>query len=250
MSTAESPSAAAEAPAPKSFPARFLGVFVSPGETFAEIARRPDFIAPLIVLILATIAVSETMLARVGMERLVRMQLEHSSRASSMTPPQMQQAVDQGVRIGTILAHLGFVFLPVVLLLIAVICLAVTNAIFGGRITFGTAFSIVCYANLVSVLTSVIAIVMIIFGDVEHFNPQNPVPTNPGFFLNPAETPRALLSLAGSFDIFSLWIIVLLGIGLSEAAARKVKIASITLTLFGLWLVWVLAKVVLSILAG
>jgi hypothetical protein len=76
------------------------------------------------------------------------------------------------------------------------------------------------------------------------------VPTNPGFFLNPAETPRALLSLAGSFDIFSLWIIVLLGIGLSEAAGRKVKTTSVTLTLFGLWLAWVLAKVVMSTLAG
>jgi hypothetical protein len=250
MSTAESPLAAAEAPTPKSFPSRFLGVFVSPGETFAEIARRPDYLAPLIVLMLTAVAVSETMLARVGMERLVRMQIEHSSRASSMTPQQMQQAVEQGIRIGTILAHFGFVFLPVVLLLVAAICLAVTNAIFGAKITLGTAFSVVCYANLVSVLASAIAIVMIIFGDVEHFNPQNPAPTNLGFFLNPAETPKALLSLAGSFDIFSLWIIVLLGIGLSEATARKVKTASITLTLFGLWLAWVLAKVVLSTLAG
>jgi len=241
---------APELPARKSLSARFLGVFISPGETFADIARRPDFLAPLILLMLTTIAVSETLLRRIGMERLVRMQIEHSSRASSMTPAQMQQAVEQGVRIATILAHVGFVFLPVVLLIIAAICLAVTNAIFGGKITFRTAFSVACYADLVSVLASLIAIVMIIFGDVEHFNPQNPVPTNPGFFLNPAETPRALLSLAGSFDIFSLWIIVLLGIGLSEAAGLKVKTTSVTLTLFGLWLAWVLAKVVMSTLAG
>src|SRR5579859_7223685 len=46
---------------PKSFVERFIGVFISPGETFADIVRKPDFIAPMIVLIVITVAVTETM---------------------------------------------------------------------------------------------------------------------------------------------------------------------------------------------
>jgi hypothetical protein len=248
MSTAESPLATAEGPAPKSFPARFLGIFVSPRETFADIARRPDFIAPLIVLILTAIAVSEVVLAKIDMARIVRMQLEQSGRASSMSPEQAQQAIEQGARIGTIVGHFGFLFAVIGLLIAAGIGLLVVNAIFGGKANFRTVFSVTCYSNLVSVLGAVIVALVVLFGDVEHFNPQSPTPTNLGFFLSPTDTPRPLLSLASSFDIFTLWTIILLGIGLSEATARKVKTASVTLTLFGIWLLWVLIKVGLSTL--
>jgi hypothetical protein len=248
MSTTESALPAPEAP--KSFPARFLGIFISPRETFANIVRRPDFLAPLIVLIVTASAVSEIVLAKVDMARIVRAQIEQSGRMNSMSPEQVQQAVEQGARVGTIIGHFGFVFAVIGLLIAAGICLLVVNVIFQGRTNFRTVFSVTCYSNLVSVLGSVIVVLVVLFGDPEHFNPQSPTPTNLGFFLNPGETPRALSSLASSFDIFTLWIIVLLGIGLSEATARKVKSTSISLTLFAFWLAWVLAKVALAMLAG
>src|SRR5579863_3657326 len=91
--------------APKSFVSRVVGVFVSPGETFADIDRRPDIIAPLILSILSTIAFTEIMLAKIGMERIVRMQLEQSGRACSMTPDQVDQAVSQGAKFGAIITH-------------------------------------------------------------------------------------------------------------------------------------------------
>jgi len=250
MGTSAPPVAAAESPAPQSFPARFLGVFVSPRETFADIARRPDFIAPLIVLILVSIAASEVVLAKINLASIVRSQIEHSSRASSMTPEQMQQAVEQGSRIGAIFGHVGFLFVAIGLLIIAAICLAVVNAIFGGGINFKMALAVTCYANLVTVLMSLIVVAVVLFGDAEHFNPQSPAPTNPGFFLNPNETPKPLLSLAGSLDVFTLWVIALLGVGFSEATGRKVKTASLTLTIFGVWLIWVLIKMGFSTLGG
>ncbi len=71
---------------PKSFAARFAGVFFSPGATFADIARKPDFIPPLVAGILASMVVTETMLWKIGMERIMRQQIEHSSRGATMTP--------------------------------------------------------------------------------------------------------------------------------------------------------------------
>ena len=88
-------SAEPEAPA-QSFPERLMGVFISPGETFEDVARKPGFWAPLIVLVLGSVAVVETMLWKIGAERLTRMGIEQSSRASSMPPEQINQAVSQG----------------------------------------------------------------------------------------------------------------------------------------------------------
>ena len=72
----------ADTPA-QSFPERLMGVFISPAETFADVARKPDFLAPLILGVLGAIAITETMLWKIGMERIVRTSIEQSSRASA-----------------------------------------------------------------------------------------------------------------------------------------------------------------------
>src|SRR5947208_4270890 len=96
MSTSASPLEISEEP--KSFAARLGGVFIAPSATFADVARKPDFVAPLIVSVLASVAMFESMLWKIGIERIMRQQIEHSSRASNMTPEQMQQAVEQSAR--------------------------------------------------------------------------------------------------------------------------------------------------------
>lgn len=78
-----------------SFLSRALGVFISPGAAFADIARKPGFIAPLVTIILASFALIDTMNWKLGPETLTRLQLEHSSFASKMSPEQIQQAVNQ-----------------------------------------------------------------------------------------------------------------------------------------------------------
>ncbi len=249
MSSSIAPPSGAEPAAPLSFLQRCAGVFFSPRETFADIARRPDFIGPLVISILASLGLTETMLARIGIERIVRMSIERSTRASSMSPQQIEQAVDQGAKVGAVLAHLGGLLGPaVVLLVIAGLGLLILNAIFGAQLNFASVFAVTCYANLVGLLGAMMAVTVILFGDPEHFNPQNPMPSNLGFFLNPVETSKPLMALAGSLDLFTVWFMALLGIGLSEATGRTVKALSIFLSYLGLWLVWVLAKMGLSLL--
>lgn len=233
---------------PKSFIERFIGVYISPGETFADIARKPDFIAPLIVGMVAAIAVTETMLAKIGMERIVRMSIGHSSRASSMSPEQMDQAVSQGAKIGGIIAHVFAVIgVPIFLVIIAALGLLFVNAIFGGQLGFAKALAVACYANLTSVLGSIMAIALIFFGDPEHFNPQSPVPSNVGFFLSP-DTSKPLMVLASAGDIFSIWLMILLGIGYSEASGRKVKGLTIFLCFFGLRVILLFAQMGLALI--
>lgn len=227
----------------QSFVSRFIGVFLSPGETFDDIVRKPDFLAPLVVGVLAAVAVTETMLSKIGIERIMRTQIAQSSRGASMTADQIDQAVAQGAKIGAIITHIvGVVAVPIIILIIAAIGLGIVNLVFGSKTNFRTAFSVTCYANLVSVLGAVIAVVMILFGDPEHFNPQSPVPTNLGFFVDPTHTSKALVALAGSIDLFTFWFMALLGIGFSAATRKQAKPVPVFLCFFGLWAVLVLAK--------
>jgi len=232
---------------PRSFWSRWIGVYFSPGEAFQDIARKPDFIFPLLVIALSAIAITETMLAKVGMDRIIRNSLEMSGRAAKMSAEQIQQAVDQGKGVGSIIAHVaGVLGAPIYLLIVAVVGLVLVNAIFGSPTSFKKAFSVTCYANLCGFIGALMALAMILFGDLEHFNPENPSPTNVGFFLNPLETSKPLLTFASSFDLFTIWFVVLLGIGFSHATGGKVKPRSVSLVYFGLWMIWVLGKVGLA----
>jgi hypothetical protein len=240
--------AEADTPA-QSFPERLLGIIISPAETLADVARKPDFVAPLIALILGAVAVTETMLWKIGMERLARLGLEQSSAASRMTPEQMEQAVHQQARIGTIVAHPAAVLgPPIILLILGGLGILVVNVIFGARAKFKTVFSVICYADLVTLLGSLMAIAVILFGDPDHYNPNTPIPSNIGFFLNPHEVSKPLYSLASSIDIFSIWFLILASIGLADCTERKVKPSSVFLVYGGIWVIWILVKAGLAML--
>ena len=230
-----------------SFFSRVVGVFFSPGETFDDIVRKPNILAPLIVGILSTVAFSEVMLAKIGMERIVRAQLEQSGRASSMTPDQIEQAVSQGAKFGAIFTHLiGLLAVPIVLLIIAAVGLGIVNLVFGSKTKFSTAFSVTAYANMIGVLGTILGIVMMLVGDPDHFNANAPVPTSLGFFMDQAHTSKALFALASSLDLFTFWFMALLGIGFAAATNRKAKSSSVFFAFFAVWALYVLAKVGLA----
>jgi hypothetical protein len=230
--------------APKSFVSRVIGVFVSPGETFADIVRKPDIVAPLLISIASTIAFSEVMIAKIGMERIVRMQLEQSGRMSQMTPDQIDQAVSQGAKFGAILTHvIGVVGAPIGILIIAAIGLGIANLIFGAKTKFGTAFSVACYANMISVVGALVGIAVMFFGDPEHFNPNAPVPTSLAFFMDQAHTSKALFALGTSLDLFTFWYMAILGIGFAATTGGRSKSSSVFFAFLAAWAVYVLAKV-------
>ena len=133
MGDAVAKPADADTPA-QSFPERLMGIFISPAETLADVARKPDFVAPLILAVVGSVAVTETMLWKIGVERIVRMSIEQSGRASSMSPDQIDQAVHQGAKIGAIFAHIGGIVVPpIAMLIIAGLGILIVNLIFGAQ---------------------------------------------------------------------------------------------------------------------
>lgn len=240
-----------EEPPADSFLSRALGVFISPGRAFESIARRPDFLAPLIIMTVASYVIIEAMLQKVGAGRIIRQSIEMSGKASQMTPEQIDQAVQKMSTITAMSMRLGGVLgVPIFLLVIAAVGLFVVNVIFGSSATFKACFSVVCYADLVLLVSVVLGLVMILFGDTEQFNPENFLPTTVGFFLNPRETSKPLYVIASSFDVFRVWFIIMSSVGLSAATAKKVGTLAIFLTYLGIWVLIVLGHAGVVALTG
>ncbi len=232
---------------PKSFLQRFVGVFTGPGETFEDIARKPDFIKPLLLLIAVSLAITETMLSKIGMHRIIYGAIMQSGRASSLSPEQIHQAVEKGAAVAGVLAHLGGLFgVPIFLLAAAGVGMVILTGVFGVHADFKKIFSVACYADLPSVVSGAMAVAVMFFGDPDHFNPRSPAPTNLGFFLNPLDTSHPVMALASSFDIFIFWFLILLALGLSRVSEGVVKTRSIFFIYLGLWIMLVAVKVVLA----
>jgi hypothetical protein len=242
--------AAPESQATKSPVARLLGVIFSPAETFADIARKPDFILPIVVPVFLGWVLFDIMYWKVGMETMTRLQLERSPFTAKMPPEQMEQAINQsaGHLVRTLIITDAAIAIGtvIVLLIMAGLGILIVNAILGGEAKFKTLFAATTYANFVSVVGFLVGIPIILFGGTENLDPQNPVPLNLAFFLNFREVSKPLFALAGSVDILPVWVIILLGIGMSKASGGRAKATTISLCFVGLWAIWIIGKVGLS----
>lgn len=233
-----------QSPSSMSFFSRVIGVFIEPGETFEDIARNPNWIPPLILLILVSLATVTTMLMKVGAYRIALQAIQRSGRVSQMDPAQLSQIAERSAGVMRIVMPVSALFgAAIFLLIVAGLGLLFLNVFFGQHAKFKAVFSVACYANMPSIVGALMAIAVMMFGDTAAFNPQAPAPTNPGFFMNPLTASHAAFALASSCDIVIFWFLALLAIGLSRVVEKKVKTSTIFMVYLGVWVLLVAVKV-------
>jgi hypothetical protein len=229
----------AEVPAvapPPAKPSRFgriIGALVSPGTTMVDIARRPDFAAPLILIVVLSLLGGVLMTTKVDFRALAHEQIEASGRASQMSPEQMEK---QERFVAAFSRVVGFVspLLSVIILVIVAAILLAAFKLMGGDGDFLQAFSITTYSWLPLLVKSVLAWIVIVS---KRHGPtmqelQNPIASNLGFFVS-AKAHPVLASFLASFDVFSLWMIVLLVIGFAAMSRfSRAKSAAIIVVLW------------------
>jgi hypothetical protein len=240
--TPENSPAVEPAPAGMGEFSRITGVFFDPKKTFQDIAQRPSWIVPLVLIMIAALAVSMTMAQRIGWERIVRHGMESSSRAQQMTPEQREQGVAMGVKIASIMGYVGIVFVPLVYVIMAGVLLGVASGIFSAGIRFKQVFAVVCYASLTGLISSILTIVVLYLKNPDEVNVQNMLVFNPGAFMDPGTSSKFLYSLATSLDLFSFWTILLMAVGLKAAAGKKLTFGGAVFAVVLPWAVYVLGK--------
>jgi len=239
--TPENSPAVAPAPAGMGEFSRITGVFFDPKKAFEDIAKRPTWLVPVVLIMIAALAVSMTMAQRIGWERVVRHGMEASSRAQQMTPEAREQAVAMGVKFASILAYVGIIFVPIVYVIMAGVLLGSASGIFSAGVRFKQVFAVVCYASLTSIISSILTIVVLYLKNPDEVNVQNALAFNPAAFMDPDKS-KFLYSLATSLDLFSFWTILLMAVGLKAAAGKKLSFGGAVFVVVLPWAVYVLGK--------
>jgi len=231
------PASGAE-PKPNPFQ-RIIGVLFSPDATFASIARRPDFVVPLVLLLVVSLAAGVIMAPHVDFGAAAREAMEQNKNA---TPEQVDKAVRISASIGKVFTYISPVLSLIGLLVIAGIVLLAFR-IFGGEGDFKQAFSVTCYSSMPTIIKSVVTLIIIVAkgGIIPAQALATLVRSNLGFLVDYKANPVAF-ALLSSFDIFSFWFLALLIIGFSYVArVSKVKAA---VTIISLWIIVLLLKLI------
>jgi Yip1 domain len=234
--------------APLSEPARVLNTFFAPSKTFTDLRRNASWWLPFLIGGIVYVMFVYTVDQKVGFQKVVenqlRIQPKQAERLERLPADQRDTAMRQQTGFWKIFSYVG----PVVGLLFYLIIAAVLFGTFkfavSADIRFKTMYALVVFAWLPMIFVSLLAIISLLAGvSSDGFLIQSPAATSLGAFVDPTASP-ALFALLSSVDIFTLWSLALMAIGVT--CISKVKRGTAFAVVFGWFAFWVLIKVGLA----
>lgn len=241
MTEVAAPPAAAPAPEPKpnGFQ-RIAGVLLTPGETFESIAKRPDIVVPLLVVLLVSLSTGIIVALNVDFAAMAREVMETQVESGDVPA----EAADRSVRFMASFYKVLFFASPVlglIMLLAIAGVLHISFRLFGGEGTFKQAFSVTLYSWMPFLIKGIIATAVLASRQtVGMAELQNPVRSNLAFLVD-MKTQPIPFALLSSLDLFTIWTLILFTIGF--AAVSRFSRTKAAVIVVSLWLVTLLFKV-------
>ena len=237
MVAAETP----QPPGPINHFGRIIGMFFSPKATFEDIVRRPSWIVPVLLMTVLGIGVAFALNQRVDWRDIASKRIEESPRAANLSAEQKEQQIAMSAKVSPPVDYAFGALGPILgVLVVAGVMLLAYNVIGGANANFSVAMGIVSHGFVVSVLSSLLFILILYLKPPGTIDLDNPVATNLGAFL-PESTPKALMALGKSIDVFSLWTLLLISIGFATFNPKKLKGKSLSIAI-SVWAVYVVIK--------
>jgi Yip1-like protein len=219
------PPSAGATPAPKSLPARFIGVITSPRDTFASVAAHPKWLGMLAVTaLIVAIFTALPMTTEAGRQAAIDQQVQQMQSFGMTVSDQMYEALEKGSgRMPYTTGISVLVVTPIFVVIIAGILFAIFNAALGGEASFKQVFAVLVHAGAVSTMSAVFS------GIVNYFRGSMGSVANLGALLPMLAENSFAGRMLGMVDVFLIWWLVVLSIGLGVLYRRRTQPIAISL---------------------
>ncbi len=239
-----------QAPASVSSFGRIFGVLFNPKPTFESIVQRPTWVLPILILLAVSLVLVAIIGQRVGWQTVIEKQIASSPsaqrRMEQVPADQRQKVMEQQVKFASVLGYVSvFVFTILGEVVVAALFLAVFNLTSGTKIGFSTSLGIVSHSWLPFVLAGLLGLLILFIKDPSTVDVQNLIASNPGALL-PDDSPRWLVSLLTSLDLFTFWVLILQALGYSATNPKKISFGKALGSVLALWIFYVVVKVGLA----
>lgn len=237
----------APAPAKASLIEDFVDILFSPREVFAR--REKEGYA--LVMIIVTLLIGGLFIANRGtMQDLMDAEMARGmAEAMKKNPGMTQEQAEMGRKIGGYAMTFGaFIGMPIAMFLTG-LCAWLTAKMLGGSLRYSAATMIATYSFIPRIVESLTVSVQGLLLDTGALTGRFQLSLGVARFLDPEMSP-GLLALVGRIDVFTLWVTVLLAIGIGVVAKLpkdKVVVAGVIMWAFGaLPALWTLGRAVIS----
>jgi hypothetical protein len=215
---------------------RVTNTFFAPSRTMADIRRSTSWWLPWVLISIFSLGLVTVWDKKIGFDNISQVQIQKSSRAEQfekLPPEQKQKQFDTQGKVTRIFSYISPIFILLALAITAAVLLAVVNFGLGGKLSFSTMMAIVAYSWLPGLISSVLAIIIAFLADPEGYDIRKPVMSNPGYFI---DTPKFLAGMLTTLDVFMIWSIFLMAIGVAENS--KIKRNTAFIAIFGTYVVY------------
>jgi Yip1 domain len=223
---------------------RVVDTFVAPSKTFKDILRSTSWWLPFLLLVLMTLGSGAAVEKQVGWGRVAENQIHQNPKQeeamASLTPEQRASRMQVTASVYRYSSYGAFAFILVFVALFALIYWASFNFGLGAKTTFGQMFAVCMYASLPRLLTGILSILTLMFGNsADSYDMRNPVGTNLAYFM--PDSGPALKAALSFFDVIGLWQLALLVIGMAIVA--KVSTGKAAAVVVGWWVIGLIVSV-------
>ncbi len=225
-------------------------VFASPSRGMGEAAAARSIVFPLIAATVVSVLVNVIAMPHLDLRKPVIEAMDRKPETTAeMTPHQREEAVAQGARLGRLLGYAGGAVAPVAVAVAVAFFLFVAFRVAGARPPFVPVLAVASWAFLPGYVKSILAVPAIL--RQQALDPRaldRLLPTSPAAFF-PDGATGVHVRLLSALDLFVLWSLVLMILGMAQVAGvSRARAAAVVLVL---WLAWVaISKVALGAMAS
>ena len=196
----------------------FADVFVSPARGLAAAAERKSILPPILVLTVVSILFAAVLVPRVDWESVARTQLDMVPGSAQLTPHEVEEKVATVRKLGAVSTYGGAAVGSAAMAVIAAFFLWLGLRLAGARPVFLPTLAVASWSLLPGALARLLLVpALLAHPAVDPRQVGAMAPWSVAWFL-PAGTKPQLMALATSANLFSLWIAVLLAIGMAHVA--------------------------------
>ena len=204
-------------PAPKSLVARVIGIITSPRATYESVVAHPKWFGMLALCAVGLgVLIGGFLMTKVGQDAWLDAAL--NSPFSGQVSDQQIQAMEKMapyVGYGTVVYML--VLVPIFMVILSGILYAVFNAAMGGNATFKQVFTVVVHAGPIGLLSQLFTV------PLNYFRGTMTSATTLAVLLPMLPDKSFAARLLGMIDLFLIWQLILLSIGLAVLYRRRTQ---------------------------
>jgi Yip1 domain len=235
----------AGAPAPLSLPARFIGVITAPKETFRSVVGAPKWLGMLVLTtVITAVCAALPMTTDAGKEAGLRNQVEGMESFGMTVSDQQYEGMRRQMAFAPYTTA-GFIVVigPIMAVVFSGILFAVFNIALGGEASFKQMFTVYIHAGVIMTLQQLFT------GPLNYFRGAVTSATNLSALLPMIDSKSFLGRVLAMTDIFLMWYVLVLAIGLAVLYKRRTQ--PIAIALYAIYAVIVLGfAAVMSRLGG